>query len=66
MTRWPFLVLIRTRKPDTLFLLRLVPPRVRCVIFFFFVLAVWVKQKSHNPLSYHPFLLNGCLVGTFS
>jgi hypothetical protein len=32
MTNWPFLVRILARKPEVLFLLRLVPCRVCCVI----------------------------------
>jgi hypothetical protein len=32
MTRWPFLVRIRARNPEVLFLFREVPPKVRLVI----------------------------------
>jgi hypothetical protein len=47
ITAWPFLVRMRARKPDTLFLLRLVPCRVRWVIAFPASLILSLI-KSHN------------------
>ena len=42
MTRWPFLVLMRTLKPDTRFRLRLVPSKVLLVMEF----SVIYKQRT--------------------
>ncbi len=46
MTRWPSLVRIRARKPETLLLLRRVPPRVRFVIWLLQVYQFNRLQKA--------------------
>jgi hypothetical protein len=45
MTFWPLLVRIRALKPDVLFCLRLVPPRVRCVIIRWFYKYASLGEK---------------------
>jgi len=54
MTRWPFLVRIRARNPEVLFLFREVPPKVRLVIVQVAPnVLIDKREKSHSLPSYH-------------
>jgi hypothetical protein len=63
MTRRPFLVRIRTRNPETLLRLRLVPCSVRCVIHF---TPDHLRKLAVVQFFYKVTIINHSMLGLYS